>query len=471
MLHATSKPEVVLTESGGTKRQTEAAHCAPRLPYRTLGEATRALAQRRISAGELTETVLARIDALNPSLQAFTDILADQARSDAAQVDRQRAAKKELGPLAGIPVAVKDLIDTTSARCSGGLPFRTEYRPTRDAVAVRRLRRADAIVVGVTATDPGAFGVRTGAVTHPIAPDRTVGGSSGGSGAALAAGLAYGALGTDTGGSIRIPAACCGIAGLKPTFGRVSTVGVLPLAASLDHVGPMARVASDLGPLAAARDPRYRETAEPRRGRRLVVGYNSGYAADAEPLAAAALDRALALCGELGSEIRPVSLPKPADAAETHLAIFCADPADFHLAAFPDSLDKYPPLPRSLLELANTLPGYRYRRALRHRAQMRAQLKTVFTEVDFVIAPTLSIPPPLRDAETVTIGGKQVDFTMALIRYTFVFNHTQNPVVSLPILEATPGIGASVQVVADTNRDADAVNFAVRLEARVARAE
>ena len=137
----------------------------------------------------------------------------------------------------------------------------------------------------------------------------------------------------------------------------------------------------------------------------------------------------------------------------------------------PDSLDKYPPLPRSLLELANTLPGYRYRRALRHRAQMRAQLKRVFTEVDFVIAPTLSIPPPLRDVETVTIGGKQVDFTMALIRYTFVFDHTQNPVVSLPILEAAPGIGASVQVVADTNRDADAVNFAVRLEARVARAE
>jgi aspartyl-tRNA(Asn)/glutamyl-tRNA(Gln) amidotransferase subunit A len=184
-----------LTESGGTKRQTKTAHCGPPLPYRTLGEATRALAQRRISARELTEAVLTRIDALNPSLQAFTDILADQARSEAARVDRQRAAKKNLGPLAGIPVAVKDLIDTTPARCSGGLPFRTEYRPTRDAVAVRRLRRADAIIVGVTATDPGAFGVRTGAVTHPLAADRTVGGSSGGSGAALAAGLAYGALG------------------------------------------------------------------------------------------------------------------------------------------------------------------------------------------------------------------------------------------------------------------------------------
>ena len=458
------------TAIGSGQQATRMSSGGPELPYQTLRGAARALAARRISARELTEAVLTRIEALNPSLQAFTDILADQARSDAAQVDRQRAAKKKLGPLAGIPVAVKDLIDTTPARCSGGLPFRTEYRPTLDAVAVRRLRRAGAVIVGVTATDPGAFGVRTVAVTHPIAPDRTVGGSSGGSGAALAAGLAYGALGTDTGGSIRIPAACCGIAGLKPTFGRVSTVGVLPLAASLDHVGPMARVASDLAPLAAALDPHYGETGELRRSRRLIVGYDAGYAADAEPLAAAALDRALALCGELGSKIRPVSLPKPADAAETHLAIFCADAADFHLAAFPDSLAKYPPLPRSLLELANTLPGYRYRRALRHRAEMRAQLKTVFTEVDFVIAPTLSVPPPLRDAETVTIGCKQVDFTMALIRYTFVFDHTQNPVVSLPILEAAPGIGASVQVVAGTNRDADAANFAVSLEARLARA-
>ena len=408
--------------------------------------------------------MLSRIEVLNPTLHAFTDVLSAQARSEAARIDRQRAAKKSLGPLAGIPIAVKDLIDTVPAICSGGLPFRNDYRPARDAVAVRRLRQAGAVVVGVTATDPGAFGVRTAAVTHPLAPDRTVGGSSGGSGAALAAGLAYGALGTDTGGSIRIPAACCGIAGLKPTFGRVSTEGVLPLASSLDHVGPMARVASDLEVLAAVLDPRYEGTARLQRRRRILVGYDPEYSADAERSAAAALDRALVLCGKLGAQTRKISLPKPAEAAGTHLAIFCADAADFHLAAFPESLSSYPAMPRSLLELAETLPGYRYLRALRHRAELRARLKAVFSEVDFVLVPTLPVPPPLRDAESVTVGGKKMDFTLGLIRYTFIFDHTQNPAVSLPVLNVAPGIGASVQVVADINRDADAVTFAARLE-------
>ena len=351
------------------------------------------------------------------------------------------------------------------AICSGGLTFRNGYRPVRDAVAVRRLRRAGAVVVGVTATDPGAFGVRTAAVTHPLAPDRTVGGSSGGSGAALAAGLAYGALGTDTGGSIRIPAACCGNRRFEADVWPVlSTEGAPPLASSLDHVGPMARVASDLAVLAAVLDPRYGHTARLRRRRWIVIGYDPEFSADAQRSAAAALDRALALCGKLGAQTRKISLPKPAEAVDTHLAIFCADAADFHLAAFPDSLSSYPAMPRSLLELAETLPGYRYLRALRHRAEMRARLKAVFSEVDFVIAPTLPVPPPLRDAESVTVGGKQMDFTMGLIRYTFIFDHTQNPVVSLPVLDVAPGIGASVQVVADTNRDADAVTFAARLE-------
>jgi Asp-tRNA(Asn)/Glu-tRNA(Gln) amidotransferase A subunit family amidase len=437
----------------------------PPLPYPTLREAASALARGHISASELTEVVLSRIEALNPTLHAFTDVLTAQARNEAARIDRQRATRKSLGPLAGIPIAVKDLIDTVPAICSGGLPFRNDYRPERDAVAVRRLRRAGAVVVGVTATDPGAFGVRTAAVMHPFVPDRTVGGSSGGSGAALAAGLAYGALGTDTGGSIRIPAACCGIAGFKPTFGRVSTEGVLPLASSLDHVGPMARVASDLAVLAAALDPRYGDTARRRPRRRIVVGYDPEFSADADQYSAAALDRALVLCSKFGTQTRKISLPKPAEAIDTHLAIFCADAADFHLAAFPKSLSNYPPMPRSLLELAETLPGYRYRRALRRRAEMRTQLKAVFSEVDFVIAPTLPVPPPLRDAETVTIGGRQMDFTKGLIRYTFIFDHTQNPVVSLPVIDIPAGIGTSVQVIADMNKDADAVTFATSLEA------
>jgi len=227
----------------------------------------------------------------------------------------------------------------------------------------------------------------------------------------------------------------------------------------------MARVASDLAVLAAVLDPRYGDTARRRPRRRIVVGYDPEFSADADPSSAAALDRALVLCSKFGAQTRKISLPKPAEVTDTHLAIFCADAADFHLAAFPKSLSNYPPMPRSLLELAETLPGYRYRRALRRRAEMRTQLKAVFSEVDFVITPTLPVPPPLRDAETVTIGGRQMDFTKGLIRYTFIFDHTQNPVVSFPVIDIPPGIGTSVQVVADVNRDVDAVTFATRLEA------
>ncbi|HKY94889.1 MAG TPA: amidase family protein, partial [Kiloniellales bacterium] len=186
----------------------------PALPYPTLAAATKALRSRHIGAVELTRLMLDRIAALNPSLNAYSDVTRDDALAAARRVDRARKAGKRLGPLAGIPLANKDIIDLKGARCSAGLGFLRDYRPAKDAVAIQRLKAAGAVILGGTETDPGAFGVRTIAVTHPFAPAHTVGGSSGGSGAAVAAGLALGALGTDTGGSIRVPAACCAIAGL-----------------------------------------------------------------------------------------------------------------------------------------------------------------------------------------------------------------------------------------------------------------
>ena len=220
-----------------------------------LTAAAAALESGELSSVDLTDQTLDRIERLNPRLCALSDVTADSARREAARADRRRARDVRVEPLTGIPVAVKDIIDTTPAVCSSGLDFLSDYRPETDAKVVRQLRRAGAVVVGVSASDPGAFGVRTAAVTHPQAPERTVGGSSGGSGAALAAGLAFAALGSDTGGSIRIPSACCVVAGLKPTRGRVSLEGVRPLVWSLDHVGPMTRSARDLGLVQQALDP------------------------------------------------------------------------------------------------------------------------------------------------------------------------------------------------------------------------
>lgn len=432
------------------------------LAFATLTEVSRELGRRRISAEELTRLQLDRIATVNPKIGALTEVLATTAIAEARAVDRARKAGRVLGPLAGVPLAPKDIIDTTPAICSAGLPFLLDYRPERDAPVVRRLRRAGAVVVGVTATDPGAFGVRTLAATHPQAPALTVGGSSGGSGAAMAAGLCYAALGTDTGGSIRIPAACCQIVGFKPTRTRVSTEGVRPLVWSLDHVGPMTRSARDLAAVQEVLDPRFARTAT--RRRRVTIGCDPRYSADASPLASRAVARALKAARDAGMAIRTVSLPTPDDILDVHLVVFCSESAAYHFDAFPGRLDEYPPTPRLLLTMARDHRGYEYVQAMRRRAEITARMQAVFDEVDAVIVPTLPLAPPRRTAETVELDGKTVDFTFALIRYTCLFDHTGNPVVSLPAVTEAPGVGASVQIVGPLNRDADTIALAVKLE-------
>ncbi len=434
------------------------------LPFSDLAAAASALRRRRVSSAELTELVLRRIEQLNPRVAAITDVLHESGRREAARADRLSKAGRALGPISGIPIAIKDLIDTTPAVCSAGLAFLSDYRPTTDAVVVRRLRRAGAVIVGVTATDPGAFGVRTPAVTHPQAPERTVGGSSGGSGAALAAGFCFGTLGSDTGGSIRIPAACCVIAGLKPTRGRLSLAGVRPLVWSLDHVGPMARRVADLSMLEQALDPRFAVPRHARRSRRIVIGHDPGYYGDAERTVRSGVEKALAACRDLGGEIREVSLPAPDEVIAIHGVIFSAESAAYHAATFPDRRDQYPPLVRHFLDLHKSYTGADYVAAMRQRREITQRVEALFAEVDWLILPTLAVLTPPRDIATITIAGKQIEFTLALIRYTCLFDHTGHPVVAIPAETSGPGVGASIQVIGPLGRDADLLAFAIRLE-------
>jgi aspartyl-tRNA(Asn)/glutamyl-tRNA(Gln) amidotransferase subunit A len=329
---------------------------------------------------------------------------------------------------------------------------------------VRRLRRAGAVIVGLSVTDPGAFGVRTAEVTHPQAPERTVGGSSGGSAAALAAGLAVAALGSDTGGSIRIPSACCVTAGLKPTRGRVPLEGVRPLVWSLDHVGPMTRRVADMAAVQNVLDSGFaRMASEP--SDRMVIGHDPRYAADAEPEVAAGLEAAHAACHRLGWELREVLLPPPDDALAVHAVIFCSEAAAYHFAAFPDRRGDYPETARRLLELAETQTGFEYVQAMRRRAEMTAVVDRLFREVDAMIVPTLPVLPPERDAAKVEIAGRAHDFTLALVRYTCLFDHTGHPVVVMPASVLGPGVATSAQVVGARGRDAALLTLAARLEA------
>jgi Asp-tRNA(Asn)/Glu-tRNA(Gln) amidotransferase A subunit family amidase len=432
------------------------------LPFSHLARAAEALQRGEVSSVELTNVMLARIERLNPRIGAITDTIAESARREAERADLLRKSAPP-SALSGVPIAVKDIIDTTPAICSAGLPFLANYRPARDATVVRRLRRAGAVILAVTATDPGAFGVRTAAVTHPQDPSLTVGGSSGGSGAALAAGLCFGALGTDTGGSIRVPAACCSIAGLKPTRGRIPLDGVRPLVWSLDHVGPMARRVEDLACLQPVLDRHWTKDRDPERGHG-SIGHDPDYYRDCDEAVRSGIAAALKACRSLGYDVREVALPPPDDILPLHLVIFSAESAAYHRSAFPDKLDEYPPFVRRFLDLHENHTGADYVAAMRQRREITRRVEKLFDGIDWLILPTLPVPTPPVRAETIMIAGREIEFTPALVRYTCLFDHTGHPVVAMPAKSERAGRAASVQVIGPLARDDRLLLFAARLE-------
>lgn len=437
--------------------------------YETLTAAMAALTAGYVSSEELTNAALGTIERLNPRIGAVTDLTVSSALSEARGADARLATAGARGMLNGIPIIIKDCIDTRDAVCSAGLPFLNSYRPSRDAVAVQRLRQAGAVVLGVCATDPGTFGVRTPAVTHPQAPGVTVGGSSGGSAAALAAGFCFAALGTDTGGSIRIPSACCLTAGLKPTYDRVSRLGVRPLAPSADHVGPMTRCAADLIVVAEVLDPSFVRTAKRRPDQPLRIGHAPAYWQDAAADISKGMRAALDAARSLGGELREVALPTPDDVLSGfHAAILAAESAAYHFVAFPDNLELYGSVAQSLFEIARRQRGYEYVLACARRIEARRAVDAIFGEVDFLIVPTLAVIPPARDAEVIPIASVDRDFTWALVRYTALFNHTGHPSASLPASVVAPGIGTSVQIVGARDCDYDVLAFAAALEKELA---
>ncbi len=436
------------------------------LPVSSARAALAALANGDFSAVELTQACLHRIGALNPHIQAFRDVIAERALEDASRADERRRRGGAVGSLDGLPIAIKENVDTTPARCPAGLSFRHDYRPTQDAAVTAALRGAGAVVLGVTVSDPGAFGVRTAEVTHPQQPSLSAGGSSGGSGAALAAELCFGTIGTDTGGSIRVPSACCAIAGLKPTRERVSLDGVFPLVWSLDHVGPMAKTVADVDLLAATLDPTG-FAAPPRLGRK-IVGYDPGYFADAEQVVREDFESVLAACRDLGYIVTEVSLPKPNEVLPVHGKIFSIESYAFYNSTYPDALREYPTLAADMFAYAQSLGPETYVLAMRQRAALTQRVQAVLDEVDFVLTPTLPLLRPIKDAEGFMIGDQWVEFTFALVRYTCLFDHTGHPVLAMPMGIQGPGLATSVQVIGPLGGDQAVVQFGAELESALA---
>lgn len=451
-------------------------------------EIAAAIVRGETSASAVLEDCLSRIDAADPQLNCFTAVLAEDARAAAAAVDADIAAGRPIGPLAGVPVAVKNLFDVAGqVTIAGSRLLRGNPPAAQDATAVARLRAAGAVLVGLLNMDEFAYGFSTenahdGPTHNPHDPARIAGGSSGGSAAAVAAGLVPLTLGSDTNGSIRVPAALTGVFGLMPTFGRLSRAGTFPFVADLDRIGPFARSARDLAAAydalqgADPRDPMLAPVAAEPAGRGvegddlagLRVGVLQGFFRQGGTAEAfAAVDSiAAALPGA-----RPVELPLAAAARAAAFVLTAAQGGALHLERLRADAEGFDPAVRDRLIAGLMVPGGALVQAQRLRAAFRAQAQALFREVDVLLAPATPMSAPRIGEAVVEIDGKPVPVRANLGCYTQAIGYIGLPVVTLPV--TAPGVlPLGVQLIGPAFSEARLLHIAHRLElAGAARAQ
>lgn len=419
------------------------------LVYRDLTDIARAIAAREVSSSEVTEAILERVNLLDAALGSYVEVMADSARGEAAAADKAISRGDALGPLHGVPVAVKDLCDASGVRTIAGMPrVRGAIEPaTSDATVVQRLRQAGAVLLGKLQLTEGAVAHHHPDVRPPLNPHNPnywAGASSSGSGAATAAGLCYASLGSDTGGSIRFPSFAHGLTGLKQSWGRVSRAGVVPLSWSLDHVGPITRSAADcaavLGAIAGQdpRDPTALSVPVPDYSGELGlglaglrIGFDEAYATeqvDAE--IAQSIRDALTIFKDGGASIVPVGFPDTAAAIDAWFPLCAADAAAAHAATYPARKSDYGPGLADLLDTGLATSGVEYANAHDVRQNFRGRMLHMFNEVDIVIVPAF-MRQNLTLAEFETFGSRETDWP-ELVRFTAPFDIAGTPTLSLP---------------------------------------
>jgi len=421
-----------------------------------------AILGREISPTELCTLVLGQVGAENSRFGILTDTLAVTAMREAEAVEERLTAGEEPGRLAGIPIVVKDNIDTVPAVCSAGLPSLAGYRPEKDAAVVKRLRREGAVIIGVAATDSGAFGVTTPSVKNPVFPGVIAGGSSGGSAAAVAVGFCKAALGTDTGGSIRIPAACCGVAGFKPTYGLVPSQGVRPLSRSVDHIGPLAKTVADLRSVVELFTAELRRPL-PARGS-AKVGLPKTYFSDASDDVKWTVESAAKVCREIGHSVEEIALPLPDDIIPTHLVLSLSEAAQFHMEESNQQFSELPSTAQEGILLGKSFRSHEYLAASDHRRRIISDIERVFQIVDYILLPTLPILPPEEETVDVDVGGHHMSILNALIRYTAAFDQTGHPALSMPWPSRSRTLPGSIQLVGARSDDLGLLSFAEEIE-------
>ena len=416
----------------------------------TLLEAAARLRRRDISSVELTAAALEHVERLNPSTNAMQLVMAESAREAAKQADAELARGEGRGPLHGIPIALKDLFFTKGVRTTAGSKLFENHVPDHDATVVEWLRRGGAVIAGKTGMHELAYGITSsnphfGAVRNPWDRDRIPGGSSGGSAAAVSAGMVAMAMGSDTGGSIRLPAAYCGVVGLKPTYGRVSRYGAMPLAFSLDHMGPFTRSVRDAGAVLnviAGYDARdeascrravenYVPDPEPS-----ILGLRIGmpenfYFDRLDPEVDAAVGAAFRHAESMGAQIVPLRVPD-IGAMNTVARLILMAEASAALEPHLEHRDLFGPDVLALLDQGRLLSATDYVNAQRLRRGMQREFARLWTRIDCLFTPAAPIVAPLIGETTVAIAGENEDVRLASTRLLRAINLLGLPAISIP---------------------------------------
>jgi AtzE family amidohydrolase len=432
----------------------------------TAAEIAYSVRERSTTASAVVEHALAIIADIDRRLLAFTATFAERARVRAALIDAEIAAGRDPGPLAGVPFAAKNLFDVAGVVTRAGAKVTAHNPPAgRDADAVAALEAQGAILVGATNMDEFAYGFVTenahdGTTRNPHDLDRIAGGSSGGSAAAVAAGLVPLALATDTNGSIRVPAALCGILGIRPTLGRLSHRGAFPFAASLDTIGPFAQTAVDLTAAFAALDPHF----TPYIGdvSALRIGRLDGYFASG--LTGEAYDAATHVCNAFGT-LDDVTLPEAARAREAAFVITAAEGGELHAARLRSHADDFDPATRDRLAAGALLPAAWYIRAQRFRSWFYEQVAETFERVDVLVAAATPFSATLAGQRTRLLDGAEVEIRPNFGVFTQPLSLAGIPVVTVPVVGPGP-LPLGVQLIGRANSENMLLALAAELERR-----
>jgi aspartyl-tRNA(Asn)/glutamyl-tRNA(Gln) amidotransferase subunit A len=447
----------------------------------TIAQAAAALRARHVSSVELTTAALEQVHKLD-SLNAFITLTADAALARARAADAELAAGRDLGPLHGIPVAVKDLFLTKGVRTTGGSKLYEQFVPEIDAAVVERLDAAGTVMLGKLNLHEMAYGITSanphfGPVRNPWNAECSPGGSSGGSGAAVASGMAFAAMGSDTGGSIRIPASFCGTVGLKPTYGRVSRYGTLPLGYSLDHMGPLTRTVRDAAAVLTAiagydsRDPassrKPAETFMPPedsslRGLRIGVPENF-YFDRIDPEVNAAVQAALKRAESSGAELKPVHVPDIGALNAAARVILLAE-ASAVAEPFLDRRELFGPDVLALFDQGRLIPATDYIHAQRLRRKLCSEFALIWRDVDCVCTPVTPTTAPRIGQTTIRLGGEEEDVRLATTRLVRGINALGLPALSIPCGVSADGLPIGLQIVGGAFQEAKILQVGAALE-------